>query len=146
MKLLNDIIFVLCAIKAYLASSSPCERWLSGGEITSLLTKKPCREVKTAGILFLWREAVWPRPKESGSVSLPCVFFYFGGVCNRCKRQCMVSPICLSVLIIHIRAAISYLCLFGCTCYLVCLAILDQVSPDTELLSEHQVISGSPLI
>jgi len=45
-----------------------------------------------------------------------------------------------------IRAAISYLCLFGCTSCLVCLAILDQISPDTELLSEHQLISGIPLI
>lgn len=85
--LFNYIIYVCFAMKANLASSSSYEG-VAFGRRNYLLTEKLCGEVEAAGVLC-WR------PKESGSVSLPRVFFYFGGCCNRCKRGCMDSPVCL---------------------------------------------------
>lgn len=51
-ELLNYIFFVLFAIKANLSSFSSSEEVAFRRRNTLLLTEKPCREVKTTGILF----------------------------------------------------------------------------------------------
>lgn len=100
-----------------------------------LLTEKPCREVKTTEILF--EEKLYGQDQKRAAVyHFPVFSFILVVVATGASVGVWLHLFVCAVT--HIQAAISYLCLFGCTCYLVYLAILDQISPDTELLSKHQ--------
>lgn len=146
-KCLFSFFFPLCCLllKANLASSSSSKEWFSGIEMASLLSKKPCKEVKTTGILLL-KENLDVQDKKRATVHVTFLAFPLFWL----LRQMRVWVYCFTYLFVCLCCSMYSSCSFWTLplrlLLLRYLAILDQISPDSQLLSKHQWISGSSLI